>query len=177
MWVVLQLSPTCVQSPWSWWNRGWGWASYAGWSGGWGGAFCLTCRERSTPKKTNIHSQSAAHFCFAHYSFAYHLTAFFALLLSGGQVNVLPSDLGGSRSGLVSGQWLLMWRQDERGRSWTVGAGGGPAAAASLGSVWVLQKTAASAAAPEAETGWEEKHVDMWSIKKPAGEHSGAFSS
>ena len=41
---------TCVQFLWSWWNRGWGWASGVGWSGGWGGAFCLACRAHSTPK-------------------------------------------------------------------------------------------------------------------------------
>lgn len=51
-------SPTCVQSLWSWWSRGWGWASSSGWSGGWGAAFCLTYRARNTPKNTEMESLS-----------------------------------------------------------------------------------------------------------------------
>lgn len=42
-------SQTCAQSLWSWWSRGRGWASCAGWSGEWGGAFYLTYRAHNTP--------------------------------------------------------------------------------------------------------------------------------
>lgn len=46
-------SLTCERPLWSWWNRGSGWASTLGQSGGWGGAFCLMYREHKTPETTN----------------------------------------------------------------------------------------------------------------------------
>lgn len=50
--VKVQWCPTCEQPLWSWWSRGWGWASSSGWSGGWGGASCSMCREHKTPETT-----------------------------------------------------------------------------------------------------------------------------
>lgn len=50
---LVSCSLTCAPSPWSWWNRGWGWASCAGWSGGWAAAFCSACRGRNTPENKN----------------------------------------------------------------------------------------------------------------------------
>lgn len=143
--VNARWSPTYERPLWNWWNRGSGWASTLGQSGGWGGAFCLTYRERKTPETTNRASVTKE---IVTASFYQHPTA-----------HLLPWGPVGSQSSLLSELPPLCHLPDS-GWSWKAGVDGGPAAATSLGSASVLQKTATSAGASEVERDWEDKHND-----------------
>lgn len=78
----------------------------------------------------------------------------------------LPRGPAGSQSGLLS-ELQAWWRLPDSGWSWKAVADEGPAAAASLGSALVLQRTVTSAGASEVETDWEDKHNEnLNSIEK-----------
>lgn len=148
-------SQTCERLLWSWWNRGSGWASTLGQSGGWGEAFCLMYREHNTPETTNRTSVTKE---IMTASFYHHPTA-----------HLLPWGPVGSQSSLLSELPPLCHLPDS-GWSWKAGVDGGPAAAASLGSALTLQKTATSAGASEVERDWEDKQneninsVEQWDL-------------